>query len=147
MGISGKVSRWIKNWLEDREQRVVSNGEGPKWVKVRSGVPQGSVRDHLQFFIYMNDIYKGVVSKILKFDEDTNLCGEVGSLNEINTLKNDLCLLMEWSEEWQMLFNVEKCDVMHFRFNNALERYEMNDKQIVEVSEEKDLGTVIQNDL
>ena len=97
MGISGKVSRWIKNWLEDREQRVVSNGEGPKWVKVRSGVPQGSVLGPLLFLIYINDIDKGVASKILKFADDTKLCGALGSLNEVNTLKNDLRLLVEWS--------------------------------------------------
>ena len=86
---------------------MVLNGEGSKWVKVRSGVPQGSVLGPLLFLIFINDIDRGVASKILKFADNTKLCGAVGSLNGINTLKKDLRLLIEWSEEWQMLFNVE----------------------------------------
>ena len=46
-----------------------------------------------------------------------------------------------------MLFDVDKCNVMYFGFNNALERYKMNGEQIVDVSEEKYWGIVIQNDL
>jgi len=30
----------------------------------------------------------------------------------------DLCNLVEWSKEWQMLFNVDKCKVMHMGYNN-----------------------------
>ena len=89
-----------------------------------------------------------MASKILKFADDTKLWGAVGSLNKVNTLENDLRLLMEWSEECQMLLSVENVMLcMHYGFNNALEIYEMNGKQVFEVSEEKDLGMVIQNDL
>ena len=42
---------------------------------------------------------KGVATIILKFADDIKLCRAVGSPNEVITLKNDLRLLMEWSEE------------------------------------------------
>ena len=51
-----------------------------------------------------------------------------------------LLKLIEWSEEWQMLFSIEKCKVMHFGFNNAKEKYEMDGKESVDVGEEKELG-------
>ena len=125
---------------------MVLNGEGSKWVKVLSGVPQGSVLGPLLFLIFINDIDRGVASKILKFADNTKLCGAVGSLNVINTLKQDPRLLIEWLGEWQMLFNVEKCKVMHFGFNNT-EKYEMYGKEIVNVREDTNLEIVIQDDL
>jgi hypothetical protein len=44
-GIDGKTTRWIQNWLEDRQQTVVLNGVSSEAVSVDSGVPQpqGSV--------------------------------------------------------------------------------------------------------
>ena len=46
---------WIEQWLTDRRQRVVVDGEVSIWKSVLSGVPQGSVfltfRDHLHFFV------------------------------------------------------------------------------------------------
>ena len=31
----------------------------------------------------------------------------------------DLCNLVKWSKEWQMLFNADKCQVMHAGYNNS----------------------------
>ena len=46
-----------------------------------------------------------------------------------------------------MLFNVEKCQVMHIGYNNKKVNYEMDGKNLEEVDEEKDLGVIMQNDL
>ena len=42
-GISGNVTAWIGEWLHDRKQRVVLNGDNSRLQDVLSGVPQGSV--------------------------------------------------------------------------------------------------------
>ena len=39
-GIQGNVLSWIREWLRDRKQRVVLNGEKSDWVEITSGVPQ-----------------------------------------------------------------------------------------------------------
>ena len=42
-GIKGNVLRWIANYLDNRQQRVILNGKESDWQAVTSGIPQGSV--------------------------------------------------------------------------------------------------------
>ena len=46
-----------------------------------------------------------------------------------------------------MLFNIDKCKVMHFGRKNTLFSYQLENKCLEKVSEEKDLGIIISNDL
>jgi hypothetical protein len=50
-GIDGKTTRWIQNWLEDRQQTVVLDGVSSEAVNVDSGVPQDSVLGLFLFYI------------------------------------------------------------------------------------------------
>jgi len=52
-----------------------------------------------------------------------------------------------WSEEWQMMFNVSKCKVMHIGKSYVQGQYYMMNHQLEEVVEEKDLGIMITQDL
>jgi len=46
-----------------------------------------------------------------------------------------------------MLFNVDKCKIMHIGYNNSKAKYEMNGKYFEEVIEERDLDVIMQSDL
>lgn len=116
-------------------------------MKVISGVPQGSVLGPLLFLIYINDIDEGIISKISKFADDTKLCKEIGNETDAKGLQEDLIRLSQWSEDWQMLFNVEKCSVMHIGKQNANHSYELCGKELLVTSEERDLGVVIDSSL
>ena len=61
----------IVNWLTDRRQRVVVDGDVSSWKSVLSWVPQGSVPGPILFLVYINDLEEGVTGKILKFADDT----------------------------------------------------------------------------
>jgi hypothetical protein len=147
IGVQGKVLDWIAEWLRGRKQRVVVDGEESEWEDVLSGVPQGSILGPLLFLIYINDIDIGIMSSILKFADDTKMYGKVDTNKGIETLRKDLEALNEWSEKWQMSFNVEKCKVMHFGINNARVEYRMKERKLAETTEEKDLGVIVSNDL
>jgi len=46
-----------------------------------------------------------------------------------------------------MLFNAEKCKVKHFGYNNRKADYFMDGVNLEHVTEEKDLGVIISEDL
>jgi len=121
MGITGDVFNWIEDWLNDKEQRVVLLGSHSEWINVKSGVPQGSVLEPLLFLIYVNDIDDSICTKLLKFADDTKvgLFCVVSTKNDIDRLQIDLINLRKWSHEWLMLFNIDKCKVMHLGLNNV----------------------------
>ena len=90
-GVEGGLLLLIKNYLHNREQRVVLNGQTSEWRKIKAGVPQGSVLGPLLFLIYINDLPDGITSICKIFADDTSLFSKVLDENKlVNELNSDL---------------------------------------------------------
>ena len=105
-GIEGNLLNLLSNYLSNRKQRVVLNGEMSDWAPIHSGVPQGSVLGPLLFLIFINDLEAGIVSQIKFFADDTSLYSVVKdpeiSARELN---HDLLIISNWAKQWKMSFN------------------------------------------
>ena len=88
-GLGGDILQWIGNWLSNRKQRVVLNGQYSGWRDFLSGVPQGSVLGPILFGVYINDIDDSVNCKILKFADDTKIYQAIYSEKDICKLQTD----------------------------------------------------------
>ena len=151
-GIDGKILNWVKNWLQDRTQRVVIRGTASEFFKVTSGVPQGSVLGPILFLIYINDLPTEVISPVSLFADDSKIFSKivtkaedmkVTDQNGHEVLQDDLNRIQEWAIKWKMEFNVDKCKIMHIGKNNPKNVYTMSGKNLTETTEEKDLGVTI----
>ena len=149
-GIDDKIVNWVADFLRDRTQRVMVNGEASSWKKVTSGIPQGSVLGPSLFVIYINDLPESIQSKYRIFADDTKVYSEGEGGGNVK-LQRDIDALQEWSDRWQIQFNVDKCAVMHLGKNNLKKDYSMsinNETQSLVKSEaEKDLGVVVDDNL
>ena len=146
-GIGDSITDWIEQWLTDRRQRVVVDGEVSNWKSVLSGVPQGSVLGPILFLIYINDLDDSITSNVLKFADDTKLFRKVNTDGDKQHLQNDLDRLVKWSEKWQMLFNFGKCKCLHTGHRNLNVNYKMGDTVLGTTVKEKDLGVTISADM
>ncbi|KAF2367380.1 Reverse transcriptase domain [Trinorchestia longiramus] len=124
--IQGNYSRWIRNWLTGRTQRVMIHDQASNSMHVTSGVPQGSVLGPLLFIIYINDLDVRIISKINKFVDDTKLCHKAFTGKYRVTIQYDLNRLLQWTETWQMSFKIDKCSVMHVCTNNRHVQHTVN---------------------
>ena len=67
------------------------------------------------FLIYINDIGENVFSMLKLFADDYILYIKnkaISSINDSNKLQNDLNTIYQWSQKWQMNFNINKCVVL-----------------------------------
>ena len=114
-GMGNSIINWIEQWLTDRRQRVVVDGEVSSWKSVLSGVPQGSVLGPILFLVYINDLEEGVTGNILKFADDTKLFTKTKEIGDKQNLQDDIDKLVKWSEKmadviqfWEMQMSTHR---------------------------------------
>ena len=144
--IDGKVLRWIRSWLSNKQQRVTIDGSKSNWGGKTSGVPQGSVLGPLLFIIYINDLDNGISSDISKFADDSKIGRIIKSESDVKDLQGDLDRLNEWMVKWQMDFNIDKCKVVNIGRKNPQNRY-INRIMLNRSECERDLGVQVSLDL
>ena len=80
-GISGDLLNILTDFLSNRKQRVVLNGQVSTWTSVNAGVPQRSILGPLLFLIYINDLSDNLSSNVKLFADDTSLFSVIHDIN------------------------------------------------------------------
>ena len=146
-GIQGSTHKWISSWLSGRSQQVVLDGEASDPVPVLSGVPQGLVLGPILFLIFINDLPDNIKSSVRLFADDCVLYRNIQSLQDCLILQKDLDSLGLWEADWQMKFNVAKCNSMrvtrHYSHKQIIHDYTLHQQTLENVQSTKNLGKTI----
>ena len=102
------ISVPLTDFLKDRKQRVVLNGQTSSWANVEAGVSQGSYLRPLLFPIHINDLPDNLLTNVKLFTDDTSLFSVVHDISASSCdLNCNLNRVREWDFQWKMSFNPE----------------------------------------
>ena len=153
-GISGNLIKLLESFLDNRQQRVVLNGQCSNWAKICSGVPQGSILGPLFFLIYINDISIDLESDVKLFADDTSLFSVVfDPISSANILNRDLAKISNWAHQWKMSFNPDLTkqakEVIFSRKHNIVNHpdLEFNNMKVERSAVQKHLGLLLDEKL
>ena len=105
MGVTGDLLSTLIDFLKERKQRVVLNGQHSRWSNVSAGVPQGSILGPL-FLIYINDLPDNLSSNPKLFVDDISLFSVEHDINQSGiNLNDDWEKISNWAFQWKMSFN------------------------------------------
>ena len=107
-GISGNLLNIFEDFLRNRKQRVVLNGQTFNWENIHAGVPQGSILGPLLLLIYINDLAENLSSNPKLFADDTSLFSVLRDLyTSAIEINDDLKKIEAWAHQWKMSFNLD----------------------------------------
>ena len=155
--IDGLMLRFIKSYLQDRQQEVIVGGVKSGVLPVKSGVSQGSLLGPLLFVIFINDMFNCVSNdtSTALYADDTKIWREIGSLEDNFALQNDIDTLNEWSLANKMKFHPSKCKALsvsnhsHILHNLPFTKfiYKLGNVFIDYIESQVDLGVTVSSKL
>ncbi len=143
LGIDGNVYNWTESWLSKRTQRRVINETASDRPPLTSDAPQGSVLGPILFIIYVNDMDVRLSNFISNFADDAKMVSSIITDRTRMSLQEDLRKISEWSERWEMPFNINKCSILQIDTRNQKFEYDMNGIKLKSVQCVKDFGVTI----
>ena len=115
LGFDAHILHWVTDYLTNRSQKVVVNGQSSPSAPVISGVPQGSVLGPLLFLIYINDLTKINLrdgAKLTLYADDVLLFRTINSPEDFVALQEDIDKVESWSCANFLALNRDKCKYM-----------------------------------
>ena len=144
-GVRGTMLEWFGSFLHSRTQQVVVEGHYSTPCDITSGVPQGSVLGPALFLIYINDITTNIHSELRLFADNILIYRPILSSSDQTSLQEDLTTLTKWANEWQMDFNVSKCNILQVNTHHTAKN--LNGVPLKLVENIKYLGIYLNNKL
>ena len=115
LGLNVYLMKWITEYLTNRSQRVVVEGETSSPAQVLSGVPQGSVLGPLLFLIYIDEVTTITLSQSSwcnLFADDLLLYKQLSNPQDLIAIQEDITSIKELSTNNYLTLNPAKCKYM-----------------------------------
>ena len=122
---------WIQDFLTSRSQKVVVNGQVSSTCYVTSDVQQGSVLGPTLFLLYINDLPDTVTCNTSLYADDTLLYQEVNTKQDQLDFQANVDRVYEWSQKWEIPFNVIKYHAMAFNSRAVLPSYRLGSTNVL----------------
>ena len=151
-GIGGRLLDWFTDYLKDRCQRVIINGQTSEWQHIKAGVPQGSNLGPLLFLVFINDIVHVIQHcQIRLFADDTCLYISVDNRNDAAEMINrDLANVQSWADQWLITFSPPKTKTLLISNKSTINAHPdliLQGHIISSVPQHKHLGIVLNHNL
>ena len=152
IGTPAAVWKFMKAYLDSRQQCVCVDNNLSSFLPVSSGVPQGSILGPLLFLIYANDLSSYISkSKVFIYADDTKLCHEISCHNDFLELQADIDNLVSWSSDFLLSLHPDKTFFISFRSSRLKKSwghcYLLNGNPISSRISGRDLGVNLSSDL
>ena len=144
-GISGKMYRWIRCFLQDRSARVKLDGHLSKSVKMREGVPQGGVISPTLFLLYINNITTVLprhVSNTLHADDLAVWSASEYTISSAYRIQEAVNKVEQWTNDWGLQISEVKTQATVFSLSTSKEKVaiKLGDKTLPQVETPTFLG-------
>ena len=116
-GLSSCFARWTQLFLSDRRACVVYQNHQNRSLRVRRGVPKGSVLLPVLFSLFINDLPASLPSSVScsLYAEDMAIWSSSPLVpTAVEATQEALFRLERWSEYWCFSLNPSKCEASFF---------------------------------
>ena len=150
LGIRGDLLRWVQSYLSNRSQAVIMGGFKSDFIKVPSGVPQGSHLGPLFYNAYIFDIINHIkYSRHILYADDKKIYLRINSLSDCLLLQEDLNSLLNYYTANNITVSISKCQCISFtrKRNPIIFQYNFNGVMVERVKVVRDLGVLLDSDM
>ena len=149
-GIRGAVYNWFASYLSNRCQTTIFKSTASKKLRIKCGVPQGSILGPLLFIIYINDLINASGRLLpLMYADDTSLYIDGSNLHNLClTVNYELSKIITWMRANKLSINIDKTCYIIFRpkrkhIPDNLPPISFNGRQVQKVNSIKFLGVIL----
>ena len=158
-GFHGDSLEWIQSYLFNRKQKVKNDAGESDWIKLKNGVPQGSILGPLLFLVLVSDLYKCIENgKYHMYADDTQMyynCKWSDVSKVIAKINEDLQRVFQFSTKNCLKLNADKSYFivigskpnLHKIKNKQLPPIMLNDRVIERKVTVKNLGVYFDENL
>ena len=129
MGVPITITCWVAAFLRTRTAEVLMNGTLSSKVRMKQGLPQGSVLSPLLFIIFINDLVKDLPEAVTAslFADAAALYAQDADLTRAEEkLQNAITVVENWSLENRLDLNIKKSCTFFFSTHPKEARWRPN---------------------